>query len=82
VSFLALKIRLKRVGAHKRPFFRIVVADSRSPQGGKFIEKLGTYDPLKEEEKFNINLERSDYWIKNGAQPTEVVGVYLAKLKK
>lgn len=79
---MALKIRLKRVGAHKRPFFRVVVADSRSPQGGKFIEKLGTYDPLKEEEKFNINLERSDYWIKNGAQPTEVVGSYLAKLKK
>lgn len=79
---MALKIRLKRVGAHKKPFFRIVVADSKSPQGGKFIEKLGTYDPLKEEEKFNINLERSDYWIKNGAQPTEVVESYLAKLKK
>ena len=79
---MALKIRLKRVGAHKRPFFRVVVANSRSPQGGKFIEKLGTYDPLKEEEKFNINLERSDYWIKNGAQPTEIVESYLEKLKK
>ena len=79
---MALKIRLKRVGAHKRPFFRVVVADSKSPQGGKFIEKLGTYDPLKEEEKFNINLERSDYWIKNGAQPTEIVESYLEKLKK
>ena len=68
-----VKIRLRRMGAKKAPFYRIVVADSRCPRDGRFIEEIGTYDPMAEGENIKIDLERAKYWISNGAQPTEVV---------
>ncbi|MDR1364795.1 MAG: 30S ribosomal protein S16 [Oscillospiraceae bacterium] len=68
-----VKIRLRRVGCHKRPFYRIVVADSRSPRDGKFIEFLGTYNPILENEKSKIDIEKAQKWIANGAQPTQIV---------
>lgn len=81
VSFLAVKIRLTRVGAHKKPFYRVVVANSSSPRDGKFIEKLGTYDPFKEEDKFNFDVEKAFDWIRKGAQPTEIIASYLSRIK-
>lgn len=77
---MAVKIRLTRVGAHKRPFYRVVVSTSTSPRDGKFIEKLGTYDPFKETDKFNIDVEKAKSWIKNGAQPTKIISSYLSKV--
>jgi small subunit ribosomal protein S16 len=68
-----VKIRLKRLGAHKRPFYRVVVADSRAPRDGKFIEEIGTYDPLKEPAEVKIDAEKVQKWLSNGAQPTETV---------
>ena len=62
-----VKIRLRRMGAKKAPYYRIVVADSRSPRDGRFIEEIGTYDPLSESEKLKVDLERAKYWIANGA---------------
>ena len=74
-----LKIRLRRMGAKKAPYYRIVVADSRSPRDGRFIEEIGTYDPLSESEKLKVDLERAKYWIANGAQPTDTVRGLLKK---
>lgn len=74
---MAVKIRLKRMGQKKAPFYRIVVADSRSPRDGKFIEEIGTYDPTKEPSVFNVNEEAAQKWLSNGAQPTETVGKIL-----
>ena len=71
---MAVKIRLRRMGQKKAPFYRIVVADSRSPRDGRFIEEIGTYDPNLEPSGFYINVEAAKKWLKNGAQPTEVVG--------
>ena len=71
---MAVKIRLKRMGQKKAPFYRIVVADSRSPRDGKFIEEIGTYDPTKDPSVYKINEEAAKKWLGNGAQPTEVVG--------
>ena len=71
---MAVKIRLKRIGAKKAPFYRIVVADSRSPRDGRFIEEIGTYNPLVEPSEVKINEESARKWLANGAQPTEVVG--------
>ncbi len=71
---MAVKIRLKRLGQKKAPFYRIVVADSRSPRDGKFIDEIGTYDPNNEPSTFNIDEEAAKKWLANGAQPTEVVG--------
>ena len=71
---MAVKIRLKRMGQKKAPFYRIVVADSRSPRDGKFIEEIGTYDPNQDPSVFNVNEEAAKKWMNNGAQPTEVVG--------
>lgn len=68
-----VKIRLKRMGAHKKPFYRIVVADSRTQRDGRFIEEIGYYNPLAEPPVININDERARSWLSNGAQPTEVV---------
>ena len=68
-----VKIRLRRMGAKKAPFYRIVVADSRCPRDGRFIEEIGTYDPMAEGENIKVDLERAKYWISNGAQPTETV---------
>ena len=74
-----VKIRLRRMGAKKAPYYRIVVADSRSPRDGRFIEEIGTYDPLSESEKLKVDLERAKYWIANGAQPTDTVRYLLKK---
>lgn len=71
---MAVKIRLKRMGQKKAPFYRIVVADSRSPRDGKFIEEIGTYDPSKEPSVFNVDEEVAKKWLQSGAQPTETVG--------
>lgn len=71
---MAMKIRLARGGSKKRPFYRIVAADSRMPRDGRFIEKLGTYNPLlpkDSEERVNMNIERIQYWLGEGAQPTD-----------
>lgn len=68
-----VKIRLSRLGAHKRPFYRIVVADSRSRRNGPFIEILGTYDPLKDPSEVKLDLEKTKLWLQRGAQPTDIV---------
>jgi small subunit ribosomal protein S16 len=74
-----VKIRLRRIGAKKSPFYRVVVADSRYPRDGRFIEEIGTYDPIAEPAKININVEKANEWIKNGAQPTDTVKSLLKK---
>ena len=71
---MAVKIRLKRMGQKKAPFYRIVVADSRSPRDGRFIEEIGTYDPNLEPSAIKVDEESAKKWLNNGAQPTEVVG--------
>lgn len=71
---MAVKIRLKRMGQKKAPFYRIVVADSRFPRDGRFIEEIGTYDPGTDPSTFKVNEEAARKWLNNGAQPTEVVG--------
>ena len=76
---MAVKIRLKRMGSKKRPFYRIVVADSRSPRDGRFIENLGTYNPALEDNKITINKEASLKWLHNGAQPSDTVRNLLSK---
>ena len=68
-----VKIRLKRMGAHKKPFYRVVVADSRSPRDGRFIEEIGYYNPMTEPATININEEKAKKWLGNGAQPTDTV---------
>jgi len=68
-----VKIRLTRLGAHKRPFYRVIVADSRARRNGPFIEILGTYDPMKEPSEIIINLEKAKLWLQKGAQPTDTV---------
>jgi len=74
-----VKIRLRRMGAKKNPFYRVVIADSRSPRDGRFIEEIGTYNPLTSPSIIDIDLERADYWVKNGAQPTDTVRALLKK---
>ena len=74
---MAVKIRLRRVGAKKAPFYRVVVADSRFPRDGRFIEEIGTYDPNKEPSEIKIDAEKAKQWIANGAQPTDTVRVLL-----
>ena len=76
---MAVKIRLKRMGAKKQPFYRIVVADSRAPRDGKFIEEIGTYNPMTNPSTVTINADRAKVWIKNGAQPTDTVRALLKK---
>lgn len=66
-----VKIRLTRLGAHKKPFYRLIVADSRARRDGPFIEILGTYDPLKEPSEIKVDLEKAKYWLQKGAQPTD-----------
>lgn len=68
-----VKIRLKRMGAHKKPFYRIVVADSRTPRDGRFIEEIGYYNPMTEPKEIKIDEEAVAKWLSNGAQPTETV---------
>ena len=74
-----VKIRLRRMGAKKAPFYRIVVADSRSPRDGRFIEEVGYYDPMKNPADVKLDAEKIQAWLKNGAQPTETVKAILTK---
>ena len=77
---MSVKIRLTRMGSHKKPFYRVVVATSSSPRDGKYIAKLGTYDPFLEENKFNVNVEQLNEWIKKGAQPTKIIKSFMSKI--
>lgn len=77
-----VKIRLKRIGAKNSPAYRIVVADSRSPRDGRFIEELGTYLPLKGTDTVRMDFERAKYWIDKGAQPTQTVASFIRKAPK
>ena len=74
-----VKIRLRRMGAKKTPYYRIIVADSRSPRDGRCIEEIGTYDPLTEPATIAVDAEKAQQWIKNGAQPTDTVKALLKK---
>lgn len=74
-----VKIRLRRMGAKKAPYYRIIVADSRSPRDGRCIEEIGTYDPLTEPATITVDAEKAQQWIKNGAQPTDTVKALLKK---
>ncbi len=76
---MAVKIRLRRMGAKRAPFYRVVVADSRYPRDGRFIEEIGTYDPTKDPAIVNIDGEKAKKWISNGAQPTDTVKALLKK---
>ena len=73
---------MKRVGAKNAPYFRIVVADSRSPRDGKCIEEIGTYQPLKKDNNFSLKLDRAQYWISKGAQPSDTVASFIKKAAK
>ena len=73
---------MKRVGTTNTPVYRIVVADNRSPRDGKFIEEIGTYQPLKKDTNFTLKLERANYWVSKGAQPSETVASFIKKLGK
>ena len=72
---MAVKIRLRRMGAKKRPFYRIVVADARAPRDGRFIEQLGHYDPLSDPSTIKLDSDRAVYWLQHGAQPTDRVAI-------
>lgn len=76
---MAVKIRLRRMGAKKAPFYRIVVADECYPRDGRFIEEIGYYDPTKEPTVVNLDADKAKTWLKNGAQPTDTVKVILKK---
>jgi small subunit ribosomal protein S16 len=79
---MAVSIRLRREGARNRPYYKVVVADSRSPRDGKFIEMLGTYDPKKPDHNSTLKLDRIDHWISQGAQPSDTVRSLIKKNKK
>jgi small subunit ribosomal protein S16 len=79
---MSVKIRMKRVGTKNTPVFRIVVADSRSPRDGKFIEEIGTYQPLKQGDNFSLKLERAQYWLSKGAKPSDTVASFIKKAGK
>ena len=76
---MAVKIRLRRMGAKKAPFYRIIVADARSPRNGRFIEEIGTYDPTKEPSVITLDADKAKTWLSNGAQPTDTAKVILKK---
>ena len=76
---MAVKIRLRRMGAKKAPYYRIVVADSRYPRDGRFIEEIGTYNPMSETDSFKIDAEKAQMSIKNGAQPTDSIKALLKR---
>jgi small subunit ribosomal protein S16 len=78
---MAVSIRLRREGAKNRPYYKVVVADSRSPRDGKFIELIGTYDPKKPEHNSTLKLDRIDHWISQGAQPSDTVRSLIKKNK-
>jgi small subunit ribosomal protein S16 len=78
---MAVSIRLRREGTTNSPFFRVVVADARSPRDGKFIEMIGNYDPKKAGDNINLDVPRADYWISKGAQPSETVRSIIKKAR-
>ena len=77
-----VKLRLRRVGNRNRPVYRVVVADQRSPRDGKFIEEIGTYNPLQKDNNFRLDLERVDYWLGVGAQPSDTVASFIKKARE
>lgn len=79
---MAVRIRLKRVGTRNTPVYRIVVADNRSPRDGKFIEEIGTYEPLKSGNNITMDLERAKYWVGKGAQPSDTVASFIRKANR
>jgi small subunit ribosomal protein S16 len=79
---MSVSIRLRREGAKNRPYYKVVVADSHSPRDGKFIEVIGTYDPKKSGHNSSLNVERAEYWISKGAQPSDTVRSLIKKNKK
>ena len=79
---MAVRIRLKRIGAKNAPVYRIVVADSRSPRDGRFIEELGSYTPRGPKDTFILNYDRAKYWVSRGAQPSETVASFIKKAAK
>ena len=81
-NFMPVRIRLKRVGARNTPIFRVVVADGRSPRDGKFIEEIGTYQPGLKDHNFNLKLDRAEYWIGKGAQPSDTVASFVRKARR
>jgi small subunit ribosomal protein S16 len=81
-KFMAVRIRMKRVGTTNTPVYRIVVADNRSPRDGKFIEEIGTYQPLKKDTNFSLKLDRAEHWLSKGAQPSDTVRSFIKKAKK
>ncbi len=76
---MAVKIRLRRMGSKRNPFYRVVVADSRFPRNGRFIEEIGTLDTTKEPAEFKVDADKAKQWIANGAQPTDTVKAFLKK---
>lgn len=76
---MAVKMRLRRMGAKRAPFYRVVVADSRYPRDGRFIEEIGYYNPMKDPAEIKIDAEKAEKWLNNGAQPTDTVKVILKK---
>ena len=79
---MAVKIRLKRCGTNNRSFWRVVVSEAKMPRDGRFIEEIGYYDPLPKEEKFMVKQERLEYWMSQGAQPSETVRTLLKRAKR
>lgn len=79
---MSVKIRLKRVGSKNHPIYRVVVADSRSPRDGKCIEEVGTYHPQQKTNNFKLDLERVDYWLKQGAQPSDTIASFVKRLRR
>ena len=79
---MSVKIRLRRMGAHKKPFYRIVIADSRSPRDGKFIEQVGYFNPIREPNELKMDITKIDKWISNGAKPTDTVKALIKKFRE
>jgi small subunit ribosomal protein S16 len=79
---MAVRIRLKRIGTTNAPAYRIVVADGRSPRDGRFIEEIGSYLPLRRDDNVTLKLERAEYWLSKGAQPSETVASFIKKARK
>ena len=79
---MAVKLRLKRMGSKQKPFYRIVAADARSPRDGRFIETVGTYNPIKKPAEVKVDSQKFEKWIKNGAKPTDTVKALIEKTKQ
>jgi small subunit ribosomal protein S16 len=79
---MAVRIRLKRIGAKNSPVYRVVVADGRSPRDGRFIEEIGTYHPGRKNDKVKLDLERAKYWVSKGAQPSETVASFIRRAER